>query len=111
MKPINPNNKMKKFTSSWLIALVLLATSISVYSKTFNYNGYQYTVNADGKTVTLSAKSDEETGTVIIPDYVYDENDNCYAVTAVATNAFRKFSGSKIVIGDNVTTIGEKAFQ
>ena len=111
MKPINPNNKMKKFTNSWLITFVLLTMSASAYSQTFNYNGYQYTVNADGKTATLNANSDERTGTVIIPDYVYDEKDKCYPVTAVESGAFRKFSGSKIVIGDNVTTIGEKAFQ
>ncbi|MCI7597957.1 MAG: hypothetical protein MSS96_04460 [Bacteroidales bacterium] len=102
---------MKRVTNSWLITLVLLTMSASAYSQTFNYNGYEYSVNADGKTVTLSASSDEETGTVIIPDYVYDENDKCYPVTAVESGAFRKFSGSKIVIGDNVTTIGEKAFQ
>lgn len=85
--------------------------SALAYSQTFNYNGYLYTVNADGKTATLNANSDERTGTVIIPDYVYDEKDKCYPVTAVESGAFRKFSGSKIVIGDNVTTIGEKAFQ
>ena len=102
---------MKRVTSLWLMTLALLTMSVSIYSQTFNYNGYLYTVNVDGKTATLSANSDEGTGTVIIPDYVYDEKDKCYPVTAVESGAFRKFSGSKIVIGDNVTTIGEKAFQ
>ena len=102
---------MKRVTSLWLMTLALLTMSVSIYSQTFNYNGYLYTVNVDGKTATLNANSDERTGTVIIPDYVYDEKDKCYPVTAVESGAFRKFSGSKIVIGDNVTTIGEKAFQ
>lgn len=102
---------MKLNLSLWFIVVALLTVDATGLAQTFTFNGYQYTVNVDGKTVALSSASDESSGTVIVPDYAWDANGNSYPVTVVEDGAFRSFSGSRVVIGDNVTTIGEKAFQ
>lgn len=102
---------MRKVISSWFFTIVFLLLGVPVLSRSFDFNGYQYSVNADGKTVALTSGNTESTGTVIVPDYAYDTNGVAYPVTIVEDGAFRNFSGSKVVIGDNVTMIGEKAFQ
>ena len=78
----------------------------------FDYHGISYTVNADGQTVTATglAKGTQMPRTLIIPDYAYD-GETAYAVTAVGTSAFANSQEvQKVVIGDNVQSIGYLAF-
>lgn len=89
-----------------LLMLFLGMQSVSA----FEFEGYTYTVKSDG-TASLTSGGKSTNPTVIVPDWAYDGN-NCYAVTEVAASAFKDVSTiTKVVIGDNVTTIGNKAFE
>ena len=101
--------------SKRVVGMALLLMYV-LSASAFKYNGCEYTINSDKKSVTLNtvtegALSDK---TIIIPDSVYNSNQN-YAVTDIANNACDNITGtdkfSKLVIGDNVKIIGNKAFQ
>lgn len=97
-----------------LIALLVCgATAHAANGKSFNYLGYTYTVNADGKTVTLTnGNSPSNSSDVIVPNYAYDSSTGTkYAVTIIGGKAFEQYSGMKVVIGDNVQKITDKAFE
>ena len=97
-----------------LIALLVCgATAHAAKGKSFNYLGYTYTVNADGKTVTLTkGNSPSNSSDVIVPNYAYDSStDTKYAVTIIGENTFNAYRGMKVVIGDNVQKIMNKAFE
>lgn len=96
-----------------LCMLVLLLTMQSVAA--FQYEGIEYTINDDGWSVTATGFGTPsiEPTTLIIPDYAWD-NGKAYAVTVIQRNAFDSPSLKnfrKLVVGDNVTTIGSKAFE
>lgn len=101
---------MKQLFGSWLSTIFFLTMSASALANSFTFNGYSYSVNEDGTSVTVMGGQGSD-GSVIIPDYAYDENGDSYAVTVVGQGAFKSFSGNKVVIGDNVTTIEGKAFE
>lgn len=96
-----------------LLALLMSGTGASA-ATTFIFNELSYSVNPDGKSVTVEKGNVKGVTTLIIPDYAYDANGTAYAVTAVKENSFRNFGKGenvKVVIGDNVTAIGSKAFE
>lgn len=100
---------MKQIIRFWFLTMALLFMSMAGFALSFSYEGYTYTVNEDGKTVTLTS-GNKTTGIVLVPNYVHDAADRYYAVTAIGQGAFSGFRGTKVVIGNNVTTIGENAF-
>lgn len=96
-----------------LIAIALLAMSVSGLAESFTYKGYTYSVNPQqgfglpSVTVTGCQGSPDE---IIIPDIVFNDG-SPFMVTVVGQGAFSSFRGSKVVIGDEVTTIEGKAFE
>lgn len=79
----------------------------------FDYNGCTYAINSDGTTVTLTAGTATSGRTIIVPGYAYDGSES-YAVTVIKGRAFpnKVTAGcNKVVIGDNVERIEEKAFE
>lgn len=100
---------MKQIIRFWFLTMALLFMSMAGFALSFSYEGYTYTVNEDGKTVTLTS-GNKTTGIILVPNYVHDAADRYYAVTAIGQGAFSGFRGTKVVIGNNVTTIGENAF-
>jgi len=78
--------------------------------------GIYYTLNADGSAVVgLNTYSDSASsgytgnGAVIIPEVV-SAGGNKYNVTAIGRNAFDGTGVTSVIVGNNVTTIGEMAF-
>ena len=101
---------VKNSISSYLLLIVLLAICASGYAQTFTYLGFTYTVNADQSTVTITGGAVDTSSPLIIPDVAYN-NDKAYPVTIIKNSAFKSYRGLKVVIGDNVTTIEDKAFE
>lgn len=110
----------ERITSSWgfltqgakaaLCLLVLMLSVQTVLAQNFDYCGVKYSLSGGKATATGFGKN-VQPPTLIIPDYVY-YNQTPYPVTAIAAGAFRQSkSYRKVVIGDNVTTIGDKAFE
>lgn len=112
----------ERITSSWgfltqgaktmMCLLVLMLSVQAVFAQKFEYGGIVYTLSDGEATATgFSKKNPQQPPMLVIPDYAYD-NHTPYPVTTIAKAAF---SGSKeyrkVVIGDNVTTIGNKAFE
>lgn len=97
--------------ASLMKALCMLTLLLStIVANAFEFAGCQYTPS--GSTCTLTSGTAVKPGLVIVPDYAYDENGRAYAVTKVAANAFQSVTGiRKIVVGDNVEFIGNKAFE
>lgn len=109
----NMNIIMKVMRLPKRLCCVLAMSLMCVLAmQAFTYQNSNYTVNADGSSVTLTRGDMTYGTTIIVPNYAYD-GDKAYAVTAVADNAFNNISkqAMKVVIGDNVTSIGKKAFE
>ena len=96
-----------------ILTLFICGTSVHAANTSFTYQGYTYTVNDDGTSVTLtSGNNPSKDVSVIIPNYAYDSStQKSYAVTAIATKAFSSYAGTYVVIGDNVETIETQAFE
>ena len=101
---------VKNSISSYLLLIVLLAICASGYAQNFTYLGFTYSVNADKSTVTITGGAVDNSSPLIIPDVAY-YNDKAYPVTIIKNSAFKSYRGLKVVIGDNVTTIEDKAFE
>lgn len=101
---------MKQIIRFWFLTMALLFMSMAGFALSFSYEGYTYTVNEDGESVTLKSGNGQENGVVLVPNSVHDATDKYYAVTAIGQGAFSGFRGTKVVIGNYVTTIGENAF-
>ena len=101
---------VKNSISSYLLLIVLLAICASGYAQNFTYLGFTYTVNDDKSTVTITGGAVDDSSPLIIPDVAYN-NDKVYPVTIIKSGAFTSYRGLKVVIGDNVTTIEDKAFE
>lgn len=105
-------NFMARFSSVVITLLLSLFPVVSV-AQTISLNGLVYTVNADGKTVTLKSYSQKLSGTLNIPSTV-TQNGRTYTVTAIGTDAFLRgnsFLCSTIVLPSTVKTIGVSAFK
>ena len=96
-----------------ILTLFICGTSVHAANTSFTYQGYTYTVNNDGTSVTLiNGNNPSKDVSVIVPNYAYDSStQKSYAVTAIAEEAFKAYEGTYVVIGDNVETIGGKAFE
>lgn len=101
---------MKQIIRFWFLTMALLFMSMAGFALSFSYEGYTYTVNKDGETVTLKSGNGQENGVVLVPGYAYDAAGHKYPVTAIGQGAFSGFRGTKVIIGNYVTTIGENAF-
>lgn len=73
--------------SCFVISLILSLFSAVAVAQTIDLNGLVYTVNADGKTVTLTSYSRTLDGTLNIPSTV-TRNGIKYTVTAIGDDAF-----------------------
>lgn len=112
----------ERITSSWgfltqgaktmMCLLVLMLSVQAVFAQKFEYGGIVYTLSDGEATATgFSKKNPQQPPMLVIPDYAYD-NHTPYPVTKIATAAFSSSKEyRKVVIGDNVTTIGNKAFE
>ncbi len=107
-----------------LLLLLLLVCGVNEVSGangavggTFEYQGNTYEItdlNATGSIPYCTLKSSKVSNDepLIVPDYAYNsETEKLYMVTAIAANSCDSYRGSKVVIGNNVKTIGEKAFE
>lgn len=98
-----------------LMFMLLFATHAMAHE--FQYRGIYYTVKDDGtaRCDGFHKAPDQSVKEIIIPDYVY-EGDIQYAVTEIKNYAFNYQvvdvwdNITRVVIGDNVTTIGVSAF-
>lgn len=110
----------ERFTSSWgflaqgtkaaLCLLVLMLSVQTMFAQEIDYCGVKYTLS-DGKATATGFGTGAQSSTLVIPDYIYDGG-TPYPVTAIKAGAFSASKNyRKIVIGDNVTTIGNKAFE
>lgn len=110
----------ERITSSWgfltqgakaaLCLLVLMLSVQTVFAQQFEYGGVVYNLSGGKATATKFGK-EVAPPTLVIPDYVY-YNHQPYPVTAIAAGAFSQSKAyRKLVIGDNVTSIGKKAFE
>lgn len=112
----------ERITSSWgflpqgaktmMCLLVLMLSVQAVLAQSFEYGGIAYTLSGGEAAATGFSKKDPQLPpTLVIPDYVY-YNHTPYPVTSIAGGAFKASkSFRKVIIGDNVTTIGNKAFE
>lgn len=106
----------KQITQEAKTALCLLVLLLTMQSAAaFQYEGIEYKINDDRQSVTITGfdKTKVTPTTLIIPDYAWDDG-KAYAVTVIQSNAFSSPSLKnfrKLVIGDNVTSIGSKAFE
>lgn len=68
---------------------------------------FEYTVNVDGKTATITGYTAEPAGDLVIPGVI-----DGYKVTAIGDSAFYECSGftGSLTIPDSVTLIGSNAF-
>lgn len=112
----------ERITSSWgfltqgaktmMCLLVLMLSVQAVFAQKFEYGGIVYILSDGEATATgFSEKNPQQPPMLVIPDYAYD-NHTPYPVTKIAKAAFSSSKEyRKVVIGDNVTTIGNKAFE
>lgn len=114
----------ERITSSWgflpqgaktMMCLLVLMLSVQAVLaqkvQKFEYGGIVYTLSGGEATAIGFGKSAQQPPMLVIPDYAYD-NHTPYPVTKIAKAAFSSSKEyRKVVIGDNVTTIGNKAFE
>lgn len=114
----------ERITSSWgfltqgaktMMCLLVLTLSVQAVLaqkvQKFEYGGIVYTLSGGEATAIGFGKSAQQPPMLVIPDYAYD-NYTPYPVTKIAKAAFSSSKEyRKVVIGDNVTTIGNKAFE
>lgn len=91
------------------LSKVASATKPSVIGRTITISGRKYKITTSNK-VTFLGMTKKSATTLTIPDYVKYSGKK-YNVTAIAKNACQKQSKlKKVIIGKNVTTIGNKSF-
>lgn len=114
----------ERITSSWgflpqgaktMMCLLVLMLSVQAVLaqkvQKFEYGGIVYALSGGEATAIGFGKSAQQPPMLVIPDYAYD-NHTPYPVTKIAKAAFSSSKEyRKVVIGDNVTTIGNKAFE
>lgn len=114
----------ERITSSWgfltqgaktMMCLLVLTLSVQAVLaqkvQKFECGGIVYTLSGGEATAIGFGKSAQQPPMLVIPDYAYD-NHTPYPVTKIAKAAFSSSKEyRKVVIGDNVTTIGNKAFE
>ena len=103
---------MKNKVLHFLFLLLCTVGVTNLVAQSFNEGILNYTVNADGTTVTVKLKSGaSSSGSLSIPSTV-TYNNNTYTVTAIANQAFyncRGFTGT-LTLPNTLITIGNYAF-
>ncbi|WP_298420613.1 BspA family leucine-rich repeat surface protein [uncultured Kordia sp.] len=95
---------------------VLFVAMLCVYSVTFSQNfdfqGLSYSINtSDPTTVTVTGRVATNTNTdIVIPDMASDGT-SFFTVSGIANFAFLQDQLISVIIGNNVTSIGENAFR
>jgi len=103
---------MKNKVLHFLFLLLCTAGVTNLVAQSFNEGILNYTVNADGTTVTVKLKSGAtSSGSLSIPSTV-TYNGNTYTVTAIANQAFYHCSGftGTLTLPNTLVTIGNYAF-
>ncbi len=98
-----------------LLLMLLLVWGVNVVNgevgDTFVYLSNTYKITSeDALTCTLTKGNVTDTDPFVVPDNAYNSG-TAYEVTKIADNACNSYKGTKIIIGNNVETIGEKAFE
>lgn len=96
-----------------MLFLVLSVLQVSAQSVAFSFGGFKYTTqNASTGCCILQTGSVPADGVVVVPDFAYNGT-TPYKVVEVAENAFKDISRNikKLVFGDYVEKIGNKAFE
>ena len=99
---------MKKLGLFFLLSLLTL----TAVAQSVEINGVWYTLDDENNcaTVSRSPSMSKYSGEIVIPESV-TYNDVDYDVTAIAPNAFSGYTEIiSVIIGNNVTTIGNNAF-
>ena len=109
--------RAREIRSALCALLMLIMVQAAMAANPFGYFYYgsvKYTINQGTLTVTAAGfepYKDTPT-TLIIPNYAWDEDGTAYAVTAIGQQAFANSEDvQRVVIGDNVKTIAENAFE
>lgn len=98
------------------LCLIFNLLSVATYALDFSVGSLNYTVNPDGKTVTLTGYNKRLNGTLKIQSTVTN-NGIKYTVTAIGPDAFLSKNGSpqfncaEIIIPGTIKTIGMSAFK
>ena len=103
---------MKKRLVSLLLAFSMMLTFLPVgaMAATITQEGLTYTINADGKSVTVSGKKGSPTE-LTIESSISDDNDISYTVTKIADMVFASCSSlTQVTIPSTVKEIGYQAF-
>ena len=103
---------MKNKVLHFLFLLLCTAGVTNLFAQSFNEGILNYTVNADGTTVTVKLKQGAtSSGSLSIPSTV-TYNGNTYTVTAIANYAFYNCSGftGTLTLPNTLVTIGNYAF-
>lgn len=122
----NRNLQTKRMIKTFLFVLLFGMVGMT---KSYAYDFYEacetgqilyYNItNAEYHYVELTSPSQNwngdyvrPTGNMVLPEYVYDANDNQFYVTSIGDEAFRLCSGLiSVTIPNSVTSIGEEAFR
>lgn len=99
-----------KYLRHFCALLMLLCTSL-VFSQTFEKDGINYNIlDAEAKTVAVTAKTDGYSGDVVIPATV-EYRETLYSVVEIGSSAFQTgVNLTSVVIPEGVTSIGNYAF-
>ena len=99
---------MKQLLQKFFISALLLICVGSVNA--VEVDGILYLLDPKTKTASVTSKSKEYTGDIVIPETI-TVNDVVYAVTSIRIMAFYNCTGlTSITIPNSVTSIGELAF-
>lgn len=94
-----------------LLLLFVCGVNAANAADTFKYLNNEYKITSDDA-CEMTSSSASNSDPIIVPDEAYDTStQKSYKVTSIANNACKSYTGTKVVIGDNVQTIGNKAFE
>lgn len=94
-----------------LLLLFVCGVNGANAASTFTYLNNTYGITSE-YACEMTATSASDSDPLIVPDEAYNTStQKSYKVTAIANNACNNYKGLKVVIGDNVQTIGDKAFE
>lgn len=101
---------MRELFIKWLLVLVCLLSSISVFSADFSADGINYNITSQSM-LEVEVASGTYSGDVTIPQTV-NYNNRTYTVSGIGKSAFEDCSSLTFVaIPNSVTSIGSSAFE
>jgi hypothetical protein len=100
-----------------LLSLLLLLTTALPHAENFTYNGIKYTALTDSTCETKTGSYDGDayycnsvSGDLVIPETVYDENNNKYTVTAIGGASFAFNNITSITLPRTIKKVANYAF-